>query len=654
MKVFYDFFVLELKRLLSRKNIILFLLFLLVALYFVQDGITDYKNVMKNKENFQEIERLNIKKFINYTQYGAYGFRLLFVPSPISIFFCNSGLSPELTAFLDSGVRLRIYNSSLGKNLYSEKPGGFKDFFGIILLIGSLLCLLWGYDCLHHREYLKFLSSILNYKKVYFSTIWSRIILFAAIFLFTVGCSLLLLELNDVSLSSNEYFFLSIYVVVMLFLFLFFFMLGVLCGSLKSKSLGIIIIVVLWLSLVLFLPGTISKIVSKKADNIASVYDLEQKKLKLLQEFEKKSFDEAQRYTNMKERQESERKLIESYWNNEFKKIQSYEKKMQEEMERNLKYFHVLSLVIPPSFYLSVHDEISSKGYRNFFDFYQYSQQLQRRFVRYYQVKKFYSNYTKVESFIKGDEDIFFAKSRLPWYFVIGMLIMLLYVVVLYFVSYSRFKKFLFVLPEKTDPDPNKLDLSINSGESVVLLTTARTIIDQLYNVFSGIGRGFKGRVLHNKKNIVPVQNKQKENFIYICQPDKIPCNIDATGFISFFKKILHIRSEEMDRFTATLNIEQINKKNIGDLKDKEKGRFLFALAQLKGSSVYMIHDLAKGMPIDFITDLKEQLKRLKEEGAAILYLSNDVLLATKIGDRVTYLLNDPSLPQCLDNYITL
>lgn len=654
MRAFYDIFLLELKRLLSRKSIILFLLFLLFSLYFVQEGINEYKNVIKNKENFQEIERLNIRQFINYTQYGAYGFRLLFIPSPMSIFFSNSGVTSELTAFLDSGVRLKIYNSSLGKNLYTEKSGGFKDFFGFVLLLGSFLCLFWGYDCLHNREFLKFLSSVLNYKKVYFSMTGARVILFDLFFLFTVGCSLLLMKLNNVSLTTNEYIYLLIYIVVMMLLFLFFFILGILAGCIKSKSLGIIMIIVLWFCFVLLIPGTISKVVSKQADNITSAYDLEQKKLKLLQDFERKALDEAQRYKSMNERKESERKLIESYWDNEFKKIQEYEKEMQDDMEKNLKYFQRLSLIFPPSFYLSVHNEISSKGYQNFFHFYQYVQKLQRQFVRYYQFKKFYSNYSKVEPFVKGEENIFYAKSLLPRYFLMGLLLTIFYVIVLSVIAYSRFKKFLFVLPDKAGPDPNKLDLSINSGEAVVLLTTAGTIIDQLYNVFSGIKRGFKGRVMFNRKNVVPDESKEKQDFVYLCQPDKIPGDINVGDFISFFKKTLHIRGEDIQEFLEKLNFAQHQRKDINELKDNEKARFVFALAQLKKSEIYMIHDFAKGMSIDFIFDFKEHIKRLKDEGTSILYLSNDVLLATKIADRVTYLLTDPSLPQCLDNYTEL
>ncbi|MFC2155491.1 ABC transporter permease subunit [Acidobacteriota bacterium] len=654
MTAFFRFFIIEFKRLLSRRNLVLFLLFLFLSLYFVQEGINDYKRVIQNKENFQQVERINIEKFVNYLQYGTYGFRLLFIPSPLNILFTNSGAISELTAFVDSGVRLRIYNSFIGKNLYAERSGGFKDFFGIILLLGSLLSLFGGYDSLNHREYLKFMSSILSYKKVYFSIFWSRILLFNLFFLFTVGCALLLMLVNSVSLSTGEYLNLLIYLLVMILLFFFFSLLGILAGSIRSKSMGIVTIIILWFVFIFLLPGAVTKIVAKKADNITSAYNLEQEKLKILTDFEREVLYKVRNTANKEEREKLRRTLAENYWNTEFKVLQEIEKKMQSDINANLKYYQRLSLLFPSTFYFLVNNEISSRGYENFFNFYQYIQKLQLQFVRFYYDKRFYSAHGGIESFIKGEENVFYAKSRRPAYFLVGLLLTIFYIILLYIVSYSRFKKFLFVVPDKTGPDPNKLNLNINSGESVVLLTTADTIIDQLYNVYSGIARGFKGIVTLNKKNIVPEKNKKKEDFIYLCQPDKIPGNINAGDFINFFKKSLHIRGEEIQKFIEALNIKKLTKKRMNELEDKEKGSFLFALAQLKKCGIYIIHDFAKGISIDFIVDLKEQVKGLKAGGTSILYLSNDVLLATRIGDRVTYLLTDPSLPQCLDNYTTL
>jgi len=610
--------------------------------------------MIANKEKFQEVETRNIEKFINYNQYGAYGFRLLFIPSPISVYFSNSGVVSELTAFVDSGIRLRIYKSHLGKNLYTEKSGSLTDFFSIVLLLGSLISIFWGYDTLGNREYIKFLSSILDHRLVYFSIMAARFIFFSLFFLFIIGISLLLTLLNNVSLSPNELSHLAVHSAILLILFLFFFFVGVLGGSLKAKSSGIIILIIIWFLFMFLLPGAVNKALSRQANKITSAYNLEQKKLILLSKFEKKALDDAQRYTNMEVIKEKEREFVDDYWNNEFQEILSYEEAMQRDMKENLKYYQKLSLIFPTTFYMSVHKEIGSRGYENFFNFYHYIRKLQQEFVRFYFKKRYYSNYSTIESFIKGDENLFYATSKLPGYFKQGLLIMLLYTFLVIAFSYYRFRQYLFTIPDKEGPDPNKLDLRMNKGESVVLLTTAKSIIDPLYTIFSGPVKNFKGRVKISGTDLAKKKDRKKEDFVYLCQPEKIPGSIRVLDFLSFFRKIIPNPSVNILEIMNEMDIGNLGKKRFLELEDKEKGKILIAAARMKEARLYIIHDFVKGMPIDFIIEFKAMVKKLKSEGASILYLTNDVLLASKISDRVTYLINDPSLPLCLDNYTDL
>jgi hypothetical protein len=48
---------------------------------------------------------------------------------------------------------------------------------------------------------------------------------------------------------------------------------------------------------------------------------------------------------------------------------------------------------------------------------------------------------TKVESFIKGDENLFYAKNRTPEGFARGVLLTLVYIIGLFIISYFRFKQ---------------------------------------------------------------------------------------------------------------------------------------------------------------------------------------------------------------------
>ncbi len=62
----------------------------MLCLYFVQVGIHHYRTIIDNKEKFLETERLKTDLYINYALYAVYGFRLQFVPSPLSVLFVNS------------------------------------------------------------------------------------------------------------------------------------------------------------------------------------------------------------------------------------------------------------------------------------------------------------------------------------------------------------------------------------------------------------------------------------------------------------------------------------------------------------------------------------------------------------------------------------
>ena len=98
------------------------------------------------------------------------------------------------------------------------------------------------------------------------------------------------MKLNNITLSNAEYSHLLVYILITLLMLWFFLFIGIAAGSIKSKTTSITAIAALWFGFVFLIPGTISKIIAKKADNITSAYNLEQEKLKILTDFEKKAF----------------------------------------------------------------------------------------------------------------------------------------------------------------------------------------------------------------------------------------------------------------------------------------------------------------------------------------------------------------------------
>lgn len=447
MESFFPIYKLEFKRLFNKKTIGLFLFVTLLSLYFIQSGVSDYKLIIENKRSFQDFERMRVKQYQNYNQYGTYGFRIYFVPSPLSIFFVNTSTISELTSNVDSGEKLNIYNSFKGKTLFAEKSGGFKDFAGIMLLLGSILLLYFGYEAMIYKDYFRFMTGFSSHGVMFAAAVLSRILAMILFLILTAGLALTVLQINGIKLSAEEYVHFFHYQGGLVLLMIFFFCLGTIAGSMKSRFAGFVLVILSWFVLVFLAPGLVSGITSARAAHISSDYNLELQKLKRLMGFEKRAFKEVG--VTSEENLDSVQQLVESYWNNEFKTIQALEEHLAEEMKQNIRDFKTLSLVFPSTFYLAASNEVSSKGYKSFIRFFQYIRSLKASFVRFCLDHRYYSPESlpdattelKVKPFIKGDENLFYAKSSLPTLIVEGFMLNIIYILVLLVISYHRFKK---------------------------------------------------------------------------------------------------------------------------------------------------------------------------------------------------------------------
>jgi len=626
-------------------------------MYLVHTGAQQYNDILEIKKEFQEIEKLKVLSFNNYTQYGGYGFRLYFLPSTLSSFFYSSSLFSELSCHIDIGEKLNVFNSFKGKETFSENRGKLIDFAGVILFLGSLLMLFYGYDFLRQKEYLKFLSSLYGPARSFICIVGSHIILLSFYFILITGSAAILLKVEVENIPEIKYIF--DFVIVMLLMLIFFFIIGTIIGISKSKYARFFIIGV-WVGSVYFIPAALNKIIEVKAGASTSNYQLELKKLVALMDFESradKEFAEARRKAKTdKEKinlEESIRDILESYLDKEFKKIQNFDSRVESEIVPLIRNFQTFSLFFPSTFYLSVNNEISSRGYQGVMKFYRYGQKTKKEFVEFYtdkrakeliaRLKK--NPLPKVESFIKVDKEqnIFKSKSVLPGSFGWGIFLTVLWIAGLSRLSYFLYKKSLGSLPKEKPLELKDFEVEINKGESNVVLSSGKAIGIHLYNVLSGRNKGFTGKVVFNGVNIA--EKKQKIDFVYLCHPEEIPWAIKVKHFVSFIGRSLKIPKKKLKEIKDELNLKEIGGKNFNELTVEERGKVFFETVELKRSNVYMIDGFARGMPADFIEEFIDRLEELKLDGAAILYLTNDISLARKIGDYVTFLKKDPLTP---------
>ncbi len=632
MRTFISFFILEFKRFFGKRNIIIILLLLFFSLVFIQSGINEYKSILNRKDKFQEYERTKVSEYINYSLYGGYGIRMLFVPAPISAFFTNSGVLSETTSYIDSGERLKIYKQLKGKNIFDLKKFGFTDFSGIILFFGSLLALFYGYETFSSSEYLKFLSTISTKFKVFYSMLVARILMMLLLFLVITGSAYMLIRLNDLAVPLDKYVFafaLSLFLVLLAF-----FSLGTIIGTMKSRVTGIIALLSCWFVLLYFVPTAVNTYIAGRADLITPLYQLEMDKLKVLMGFEKKALEKAGKAKQGPKADDSERERVSNYWNNEFVNIQGLEENMQKQMEANISLSHKLSMFFPSTFYFSVTNEISSRGYENLIDFYTRVRKLKHDFVRFYIDKSYFSNFTEVESFVKKDENVFSAQSRLPRNFIAGVSVNFFYVLGLCWLTFYRFNRSLFMLCKNEAPNSKPRNMKMKKGQLKIMVSEGELFKNQLFNLCSGeikefARKGFSGKISIDDVDITVEKNR--EDFLYLCHPEDIPGDIIASDFLAFTRRLT--RGEKNGR-----NTKAVIKKKFSKLKHHEKGGIMLAALGMIRSPIYLIHDIARGMPIEFTVQLKKTMDALKEEGTLVLYLTPDELIniqSIKKGQKV-------------------
>ena len=625
-KTFKAFSIFEQKRFNCWNKIAVFLAILVVALYFVQDGISQYNQKIQNKKKFQDVEKIIVNFFNNYTQYGTFGIKILFFPNHLSAFLSNSGKIQDQTTVIDTGARLQISNPSLGRGIFTENSLFINDFSGYILLIVSIGLPYMGFEAFRDMEFFRLLTSLKNYRTVYFSYIGAKIRLFSLLVAVTMECTLLLMVINNLSLSLSEIFHVLVFTLTIIGTGCIFFLLGTIAATFQSKFLGITAIIAAWFFLMIFIPAVSSRLISKKAASIPSPYEVEKEKLNILMDFDKRSRDELKKHSGKKEREKIKRQLIEEYWEKDFRKIQAIEERMEKKMMDNYKYSQWISIVFPTTFYRSLASEISSQGIGNFFAFYRFSQKKKEGFLRYYFDKKFYSESKEPKSYIQGDENIFFSKSRLPSSLLPGVAILLAYILIFLKVSYTRLKRKLLGTRHRylKNVDTNKKYIQLSKGTFKEWIIKDEHFKNHLFTIFSGkFSRDGKEsqrpRIIIDNIDLASI--KKRIDFLYLCHPGNIPRDIRVYDLEEFLTVLM-----EGDEKIAISRLKSNaggpgGRKKFGTLTCRQKGEILIAIMKMKHFSIYLLNDVVKDMPVEIHIRLKETMEEMANNGSLVIFL---------------------------------
>ena len=381
--IFKSVFFFELKKRLRKRDIIIFFIIAVIVIFVVQDGKNNYLNVLENRKVFQEAEATEVSKYVLYRQYGSFGIKLMFVPSPYSILFKDYAFIGLLSS-INIAERLNIYKPVKGKSFFNERSG-FMSFAGIILILGVLMSLLYGYDTTKNKCCLDFLFSITNSKKIFLAVIVSRIIILNLAFLLLLCIPILSLLIDNINLFQAPLF--SI-VLVLILEITFFFALGGVIGSLK-KSIRVIIFAAVYFFFAVFAPFLADKGEEINASDIEPLFKFELDSIKIIRTIDKKLIN---KFGSLKSNEAVPYEIIKAVKDavkNEHGKIRERESRMKKYMLKKIKQRQKISALIPVIFPISVNREVSSHGGLSFIDFYSFGMQRKMEFIDFYVEKRF-------------------------------------------------------------------------------------------------------------------------------------------------------------------------------------------------------------------------------------------------------------------------
>ncbi len=618
-KVFY---ISRGKMVLSKKHAVGFFVLLAVILGFVQYGVMDLKNSQKQEAIFQDFENKKVEQFFNYRIYSTYGFRLIFHPAPVSIFFNNSSTISDLNAFADGGERFNIYKAFYGKKVFEMKKNLVSDYSSVIEIIGGLLVLFYGFGALADEEFLRFLVSIAGKNKILWGNYLGRVFALLAVLLAITACAYLLVLLNGVVIPLDE--FLLAFLLNAFLLLLFFFSVGFVCGTVKEKMTGIAVALLIWVAFIFIVPTGVDIITVIKANSITPITELESAKLKIFLDWQKEMIKK-EGILKMGDKPSENRKiLIQEYKKNELKKLQELEDKMIEQMEDNVNLHQLMSSLFPTTHYHSVNNEISSRGYNELVKFCRYSKKQKIDFILMVIDKEYFSGYSKVEVFSKDDSNIYMAQPGLPSYFLLGLIMTLLYISVCLKITYPRFDKILFDLPQEDleKYDCKSKNIKLESGYIKSWHVSGSLWNRLLYNFLSNEPRRGNEKwpslkVTLDDRELNNAQ--QRQDFICPCHANNIPADITADNFLGLVMDILKVNKTKRAEITSAISLENFGMKQLRQLSKDEKGAILLSLLEMKPFAVYLIDDIVKDMPFDFCSCLDKKMFQLWDVNKALV-----------------------------------
>lgn len=569
------------------------LIFLLASGYFLQFGIIQYKHILEEKNNFQKFERDKYKYYIYPSRHGNYGIRLLYIPSPLMAFFDNGPVPVYMTTVIDGSERMKIYQPLKGQSAFSRVTSAFMTFAGFILLFGSGLILFYGFSGSKDHEWLKFLMELAaNRKRLFLYQLISKTVLLLLFCLAMAALSIILFTINGVAVNIGWVLIFTLGIFMMLFCFLF---MGLIAGTLKSRSWGWAYMGITWFVLAFVIPVLIYHFTYSRATSIKSTYKMEIVKLDLFQKYESEGLEKGGKFDQSKRGSEQEKGMFLYFWNGGFKRIMRLEKEMLDEMKDRISFYQSIAGLFPTTFFLSVSNEMSSRGFANLSAFNEYSSEMKKSYIWYLAQNYIFSDIMEFPPFIKGDENIYQGQIRLPGNYGFGMAVSLIWLIVLFGLYWFMFN---WMLDRACDTSRELSPDELKKSKTNVIFTSDKGLLPQL----------------------ITKLRSQNISFLLFPGAASLPGDTTVRNLLSFFS------------LPMPEALQEIGDKYVYTLKIGEKVRVLIEIIKSLKADVLIFDNFLAGVSDELVNYFADVLNSLKK-GRIVVYFTDSFLVSTVISD---------------------
>ncbi len=615
LKKLEEIVMIELKRNLHKTNVLFLLIFFISSILIFQIASIRFKSEKMNKFQFLEAEKKQLEQIENYIQYGFEGIRMMVDQNPLLILTYNSTSFDELEAFFDIRVRLNISSPQIGGDVFKKAGGGNLDFSWFLIIISGFTSI-WGFFTFREKEYLRFLQNFTNVKFIYLGIFLSKALIITATMLLIGVVFYFQFILNGINLIPSDIISsLGIFILVAIIILLFFWVVGAILGALQNPINGVMLTVLIWFILSFLIPEILNVIFSNnsKAD-IRSRNQHQIQKTEIAAKFNNLFRNKLKEVKTRGEMIELNKIMTEQYLNTNFKEIERLESDMIDDILKNAEKYHFRSNFSPVTFYKSVNNELSGNGYNEYLKFYKLNNEKRREFVKLCLVNRMNVQKTQFEPFLKSDNEyIYHAKSSLPKYFGLGIIINCIYLIGALFIGFFRFKRVLYPLPDRAGAFDD-LEFKFKKGKFYKYDYRTEDVPNQLYNALKGQAEKFQAKITIDGEDIV---TGKKPDIFYLPSPDSLPGEIKAGSLLTLVAGALSLPKLEIKKLKEESG--DIISKRLAVLEPLEKIELLVKLAKLKGAKI-VIFDNFFGNIAEY--DINRICKDLKSDEQIIVELT--------------------------------